>query len=192
MFFGQQEIKLLHLAQPFSSKFHSISDGSNRYCCIQIHSCGMIFLLQFFFFFHPIITYITPPLPNILHGSSNFSGFFPFYFCSPPPPPPFIFSELQFQFNFFPEQLQRFHSFQNCIFSLISSPNSSFSFNYVSSIWHFLKYRGLIHFTLNFGSTDILSEKSYHSNGFVRNNIYLNHLKWNETLMKTVEPNVVA
>jgi hypothetical protein len=36
------------------------------------------------------------------------------------------------------------------------------------------------------------TEKSYHSNGFVRSNIYLNHLEWNETLMKTVEPNVVA
>ena len=32
-----------------------------------------------------------------------------------------------------------FHSFQNC--SLISSPNSGFSFYYVSSIWHFFLKR---------------------------------------------------
>ena len=36
------------------------------------------------------------------------------------------------------------------------------------------------------------NRKSYHSNGLVCSNIYLNHLKWNETLMKTVKPNVVA
>ena len=34
------------------------------------------------------------------------------------------------------------------------------------------------------------TEKSYHSNGFVCSNIYLNHLKWNKTLMKTIEANV--
>ena len=33
---------------------------------------------------------------------------------------------------------------------------------------------------------------SHHSNGLVRININLNHLKWNESLMKTVEPDVVA
>ena len=32
------------------------------------------------------------------------------------------------------------------------------------------------------------TEKSYHSYGFVCSSIYWNHLKWNETLMKTVEP----
>ena len=82
MFFGKQEIKLLHLAQPFSSKFHSISDGSNRYCCIQIHSCGMIFLLQFFF---PI----TRPPQHILHGSFKLLFlFFPsIFFLSLSPTP---------------------------------------------------------------------------------------------------------
>ena len=33
---------------------------------------------------------------------------------------------------------------------------------------------------------------SHNSNGFVRINIHLNHLKWNESLMKTVELDVVA
>ena len=33
---------------------------------------------------------------------------------------------------------------------------------------------------------------SHHSNGLISINIYLNHLKWNESLMKTVEPHVVA
>ena len=44
------------------------------------------------------------------------------------------------------------------------------------------------------GKKKTATEKSYHSNayGFVRSNIYLNHLEWNETLMKMVEPNVVA
>ena len=33
---------------------------------------------------------------------------------------------------------------------------------------------------------------SHHSNGLIRFNVHLNHLKWNESLMKTVEPGVVA
>ena len=33
---------------------------------------------------------------------------------------------------------------------------------------------------------------SHHSNGLIRFNVHLNHLKWNESLMKTVEPDVVA
>ena len=33
---------------------------------------------------------------------------------------------------------------------------------------------------------------SHHSNGLIRFNVHLNHLKWNESLMKTVEPDVEA
>ena len=33
---------------------------------------------------------------------------------------------------------------------------------------------------------------SHHSNGLIRFNVHLNHLKWNESLMKMVEPDVVA
>ena len=33
---------------------------------------------------------------------------------------------------------------------------------------------------------------SHHSNGLIRINVHLNHLKWNESLMKTVEKDVVA
>ena len=42
------------------------------------------------------------------------------------------------------------------------------------------------------GKKKTATEKTYHSYGFVCSSIYWNHLKWNETLMKTVEPNVVA
>ena len=37
-----------------------------------------------------------------------------------------------------------------------------------------------------------LQRGSHHINCSVRIKVYLNHLKWNEGLMKTVEPNVVA
>ena len=33
---------------------------------------------------------------------------------------------------------------------------------------------------------------SHHSNGLISFNVQLNHLKWNESLMRTVEPDVVA
>ena len=50
--FTSRELKKLVDECSLVSRFHSISDGSNRYCCIQIHSCGMIFLLQFYFYFY--------------------------------------------------------------------------------------------------------------------------------------------
>ena len=33
---------------------------------------------------------------------------------------------------------------------------------------------------------------SHHSNGLISINVYLNHLKWNASLMKMVEPDVVV
>ena len=51
---------------------------------------------------------------------------------------------------------------------------------------------GVIYVTMGWGKKKTAIEKSYHSYGFVCSSIYWNHLKWNETLMKTVEPNVVA
>ena len=110
------------MAQPFSSKFHSIPDGSNRYCCVQIHCCGMIFLLQFFFFF-PLHVH-DPLLSTFFMVVLNFCFSFLFSLSLSPLPPSFfslcfsyfyicciysyivfhtniIFSELQFQFLVF-------------------------------------------------------------------------------------------
>ena len=114
----------------------SIPDGSNRYCCVQIHCCGMIFLLQFFFFPH----YVTPQ--HILHGSFKLL-FFHSIFSHSPPPLSLVCAFLIFIFVAY--ILTQFSIpilyFQNCSFSLYFSPNSGFSLFYVSSIWHFFLKR---------------------------------------------------